>query len=180
MSESDSESTELDEMIDGLGGSSDFDWGAPDLDEDSGEVIDVVRITLGGSPMALDGRYVREILGVVDTTSVPGAPEHVAGIAVVKRQVLGILDLATWLDFDEVKETEANRIVVLDDGEVAAGIVVDSVDGIETWPEAIDPATIPETFSDQVKTYTLAARWAPGGVLILLDVEKLLDEAAVR
>lgn len=181
MSESDAESsTELDEMITELSGSSDFDWGAPDLDDDAGEVIDVVRITIGGTPMALDGRFVREILSVVDITSVPGTPEYVAGIAVVKRQVLGILDLSSWLGLDELNKDEFNRIVVLDNKEITAGVIVDSVDGIESWPEAIDPASIPETFSDEVRRYTMAARWAPGGVLILLDVEKLLDQATVR
>lgn len=180
MNGNESDPTQLDGMIEGLEGSSDFDWGAPDLEEDSGEVLDVVRFTLAGTPMVVEGRFVREILGEVEVTRLPGAPEHIEGIGVLKRQVVGILDLAKWLGIDVQHARKEVRLMVLEHNGMTAGVFVDSVDGIETWPEAIDASTVPETFGDRVRTYARGSRWAPGGVVLLLDVARILDDAAVR
>ena len=173
----------LDGLIEEAGGSSEFDWGAEELEDDAGEEIDVLRFALGSALFAVEGRFVKEVVGDVAITPLPGAPPHIAGIGVIKRQVIGVLDLARWfgLEADEPDEDATPRLVIMEAGEsLTVGIEADQVLGIEPWPATPDIASLPESVSGKLRSFSRGARWAPGGVVILLDIERILEESAVR
>ncbi len=176
------ETPSLEDILAETGGS-EFDWGVGDLDAgESADAIDVLRFTLGNTLFAVDGSRVREIVGFESVTPIPGAPEHIKGITLLKREVLGVLDLSKWLGIQETntERTTTPRLVVLEYGELTAAFVADTVDGIESWPESIDVRNVPDNMDPKLKAFAASSRWVPGGVLVLLDVERILNEAAVR
>lgn len=173
--------SELSEILEEHDGGTEFDWEV-ELEEEAVDALDVLRFTLGGNLFAIAGSWVREIVGRSPLTPIPGAPEHIEGITLLRREVLGVLDLSTWLGLPQ-KDSPSGltpRLIVIEFGTLAAAFVADSVDGIESWPEAIDASTVPSNVENRLRSFALSSRWAPGGIVTLLDVQKILSEAAVR
>lgn len=178
---SDEDQSELDELIAERGGSSEFDWGADELDEAAVAEIEVIRFTTGETPFAAVGSLVREVVGDVSVTPLPGAPNYIKGVAVLKRQVIGVIDLREWLGLPKRRGRRgAERMLIIESGGLVAACAVDEVTGIETWPDLDDGTNLPDTLDDRTRRYSRSAQWAPGGIVVLLDMERILEEAAVR
>lgn len=177
----DKETSELDELIAERGEASEFDWGADELDEAAVSEIEVLRFTTGGTPFAAVGALVREVVGEVRVTTLPGAPYYIKGVAVLKRQVVGVIDLREWLGLPKKRGRRSQgRMLLVESGELVAACAVDEVTGIETWPDLSDGSNLPDTLDDRTRRFARSAQWAPGGMVVLLDFERILEEAAVR
>ncbi len=73
---------------------------------------------------------VREVLTYPDVTRVPGATAWVKGISNVRGNLLPVLDLGGYLGRGETALTEQTRILVVEPGEIFAGLLVDEVLGL--------------------------------------------------
>lgn len=157
-------------------GSQAFDWGE---EEDSeGAEPDVLRFDLGGMSFAVEATHVAEVGTPPALTLVPGLPDHVVGVAVQRRHVLSIVDLAVFLGLRKTV-TEAPRLVVFDVQGIQAGVVVSGITALEVWPEDDESPPI-DDLDDRIRRFVISARWAPGGRVLLLDIPELLRAAAVR
>lgn len=97
-----------------------------------------VRVRAGGEQYALPVDGVREIAEMAAISPVPGAPAELLGVWNLRGDVLAAVDLAGLLGLEAAGEPR--RIVVAEDGEVRAGLVVESVADIGELPEALEPA----------------------------------------
>ncbi|MBW2109025.1 MAG: purine-binding chemotaxis protein CheW [Deltaproteobacteria bacterium] len=130
---------------------------------------------------------VKEIIGMMDVTTVPQTPSYVKGVINLRGKVIPVVDLRLRFGMDAIDYTDRTCIIVVEiDGEtgmVPIGIVVDSVsevlnikgDDIEETP----------TFGAALDTdFILGMAKMEGGVKILLDIDKVLCseefEAATR
>jgi purine-binding chemotaxis protein CheW len=172
----------IDDMLSDIDMTAEFDWGADELDEAAVAEVEVLRFAVGNTPFAARGSVVREVVGDVDVTRLPGAPPHIKGIAVLKRQVVGVIDLRQWLGLPRrrARRDDTSRMLVLEVGGLVAACAVDEVTGIETWPDLADGSNLPDTLDDRTRRFARSAQWAPGGIVVLLDFERILEEAAVR
>ncbi len=171
----------IDGMLADTDMTAEFDWGAEELDEAAISEVEVLRFTVGDTPFAARGALIREVVGDVQVTRLPGAPEYIQGIAVLKRQVVGVIDLRAWLGLPKRRFRQRDpRILVLESGDLVAACAVDEVTGIETWPDLPEGSNLPETLDDRTRRFARSAQWAPGGIVILLDFDLILDEAAIR
>lgn len=159
-----------------------FDW--HDEDSDAREVtqtVSVLRFQVGERLYAVPSEYVREIVSGLRVTPVPGAPNHVHGVSVFRRQVLGILNLGQWLDPAVQRgEFKEGRTVIVEADSYTVGIEADVVSGMDEWPlEDVDRSAIPDSINARTRRYALGIQLHRDEATVLLDVSKLLSDAAV-
>ncbi len=122
---------------------------------------------------------VREIMGILDITTVPHTPYYVKGVVNIRGKVIPIVDLRLKFDMPEIEHTDQTCIIVVYVGQVEVGIIVDCVSEVMDIAE-VDIENSPE-FGAEVDTHTILGMSKAGGkVTILLDINKVLggDEMA--
>ncbi len=122
---------------------------------------------------------VKEIIGMMPITSVPRTPEFVKGVINLRGKVIPVLDLRLKFDMGEIPYTDRTCIIVVeidsDSATVLIGIVVDAVSEVLNIKES-DIEDTP-TFGTSLNTeYILGMAKMEGGVKILLDIDKVLNQ----
>ncbi len=116
---------------------------------------------------------VREIMGLMDITTVPQTPSYVRGVINLRGQVIPVVDLRLKFGMKEGVDDKRTCIIVVDVGGVMMGIVVDTVSEVMD----IDGGSIEQTpsFGTELDTdYILGMGKVNNGVKILLDIDKVL------
>jgi purine-binding chemotaxis protein CheW len=102
---------------------------------------ELVVVRLGGCRYALPMASVAEVGRPPALTRVPGLPGWVAGVANWRGRVLAVLDLRGLLAAETGPLDRRGRLVVLNQGGVRVGLLVESVaGGAQLDPEAVEPA----------------------------------------
>jgi len=133
---------------------------------------------LAGEEYGIGILRIKEIIGMMQVTSVPQTPEFVKGVINLRGKVIPVVDLKLRFGMDAVDYTKRTCIIVVEikgaSGTVQMGIVVDSVsevlaikgDDIEAAPK----------FGAKLDTeYILGMAKIEGGVKILLDIDQVLS-----
>jgi len=121
---------------------------------------------------------VKEIIGMMDITSVPRTPEFIKGVINLRGKVIPIIDLRLKFGMGAIPYTDRTCIIVVEidseKGTILIGIVVDAVSEVLN----IQEGEIEETpaFGTQLNTdYILGMAKTQGGVKILLNIDKVLS-----
>lgn len=173
----------LDALIASAKRPEEFDWHVEDSEvQDVVQMVSVLRFQVGERLFAVPSEYVREIVSGLRVTPVPGAPNHVHGVSVFRRQVLGILNLGQWLDpAAQRAEFKEGRTVIVEAGSYTVGIEADVVSGMDEWPiEEVDRSAIPDSINARTRRYAAGIQLQRDEATVLLDVSKLLSDAAVQ
>lgn len=137
---------------------------------------------LAGEQFGIQILKVREIIGRMRTTPVPGSPECIRGVINLRGKIVAVMDLRRRLGFPDGEEHARNCIVVTEvpteEGTVEMGLLVDAVsevldiDGGEIEPP---PSLGPETDTSCL----LGMAKSGSEVKLLLDIGTVvLDSAA--
>lgn len=160
---------------------SEFDWG-----DDGGDFIESEQLTLlqfsrGNQRYAILGEEVREVLNRGLSTEFPGAPPHITGIMIHRRQVIGLLDLDIWFGLDphQRQEEPFERVILVERETLLAGILAGPSTTIVHWSSDLLDGDVPESIPGQVKRYIQAVKDDDEGAVLLLDITRLLEDAAV-
>ncbi|MDX1452393.1 MAG: chemotaxis protein CheW, partial [Oleiphilaceae bacterium] len=95
-----------------------------------------VSFVLGDELFACRVAKVQEIIPYTEPVPVPGGPAEVSGILNVRGEIIPVLKTAQLLN---TSASEAERIIILDDGEELTGMAVDKVgEIISVSPQDID------------------------------------------
>ncbi|MDT8316489.1 MAG: chemotaxis protein CheW [bacterium] len=116
---------------------------------------------------------VREIMGLMDITTVPQTPNYVRGVINLRGQVIPVVDLRLKFGMKEGGDDKRTCIIVVAVGGTMMGIVVDTVSEVMD----INGASIEQTpsFGTKLNTdYILGMGKVNNGVKILLDIDKVL------
>lgn len=89
--------------------------------------IDVVEFMLAYERYAIDTAFVREVHPLKDITALPGAPPFVAGIVNVRGRIVTAIDMKRLFDLPAKGLTDFNKLIILDDGQMEFGLLVDAV-----------------------------------------------------
>lgn len=139
----------------------------------------VVCFRVGEDHFAIAGDMVREIIGQAESTALPGAPPYITGILIVRRQVVALLSLNRFLELKE--ECSAARILIVESAHFTVGLLVDEVIGLQDWPESsLDPQKLPENMHPQARRFARGVHTFGTAHYIFLNLEALLDAAAVH
>ncbi len=83
---------------------------------------------------------VKEIIKVGKVTYLPSSPEHIAGIASLRGNILSVTDLKTIFSLPYEEPTEKARIIAVESGILETGLLVDEVvESIEVPVSKIEP-----------------------------------------
>ena len=94
-----------------------------------------IGFRLGEADLVAPLSEVREMLPYPALTSVPGAKSWVKGIANVRGNLLPIVNLPGYLSQGSAVNTRHTRVLVINDGNVYAGLIVDAVYGLQHFFE---------------------------------------------
>lgn len=141
-----------------------------------------LTFSLAGEEYGIGILKVKEIIGMMAITMVPQTPAYVKGVINLRGKVIPVVDLRLKFGMEAMDYLERTCIIVVEigreNGHVLIGIVVDSVSEVLN----IKGGEIEETpnFGSQVNTdYILGMAKAGGGIKILLDIDKVLSDAAL-
>ncbi len=89
---------------------------------------------LAGEAYAVEIGRVLEVLRTPSITEVPRAPADVSGVISVRGEVVTVVDPRGRLGLPRTDGPPARRVVIVDDGEGACGLLVDRVLGVVRLP----------------------------------------------
>jgi purine-binding chemotaxis protein CheW len=127
---------------------------------------------------------IKEIVGMIPVTTIPGTPAHVKGVVNLRGKVIPVLDLRLRFGLKAMGYTDRTCIIVVEtegpSGALTIGLVVDSVSEVLNIHKE-DIENPPEFGSKLNIDFILGMAKINGGVKILLDIDKVLtaDEAAL-
>jgi purine-binding chemotaxis protein CheW len=132
-----------------------------------------VAFLLDREEFGLPVASVREVLRVGELTRVPQAPPHIRGVTNVRGSILPVVEIRTRIGLGPLDPGPAARIVVLEVGERALGLLVDRVTHVvKVRATEIEPP--PAEIVSARTDYVVGVAKRPGGLLILLDPAKTL------
>lgn len=137
-----------------------------------------LTFALGVEEYGLEILKVREIIGYMETTSVPQMPDYVKGVINLRGQVIPVIDIRAKFAMDTAEVTDQTCIIVVeidrDGSNFSTGIVVDNVSEVLDIPEGtIEPAP---DFGGTVDTEFILGMGKVGNtVKILLDIDRVLE-----
>jgi purine-binding chemotaxis protein CheW len=151
--------------------------------EFSGREGKYLTFGLGGEEYGLEILKVKEIIGIMNITSVPQTPKYLKGVINLRGKVIPVIDLRSKFGMDYLDYNERTCIIVVEivnksGNKVIMGIVVDSVSEVlNIKAEEIEDTP---TFGVSLNTdYILGMAKVRGTVKILLDIDKVLTSDAV-
>ena len=134
---------------------------------------ELVAFALAGQRYALPLSGLREVLPRAALTPVPGAPGEVVGLLRVRGALLPVVDLRRRLGVPPAPARTGDRIIVLRDGPVPAGVLADSVEGLVRVDTPISNDQ-PEIHGAPASRLVRSVLETPDGVLTILNPEAVL------
>lgn len=132
-----------------------------------------VAFRLDREEFGLPVESVREILRLGETTRVPQAPPHIRGLMNVRGSILPVVEIRTRIGLAPLDPGPSARVVVLEVGERALGLLVDRVTRVaKVRASEIEPP--PAEVVTARTDYVVGVAKRPEGLLVLLDPAKTL------
>jgi purine-binding chemotaxis protein CheW len=106
---------------------------------------DAIVARLGGGRFAVALSSVAEVGRAPSITRVPGLPGWLAGVANWRGRILPVLDIRTLLGAEQEQLDGQARLLVLAEGSIVVGMLVDAVEGTTTLNDvaAFPPVSSP-------------------------------------
>lgn len=144
----------------------------PQQRERPGQHLAVLEFQLAHERYAVDSSFVREVCPLKDLTPLPGTPAFILGIVNVRGQIISVVNLKTFFELPERGLTDFNKIIILSDGEMEFGLLVDAV--VEVRRIALQDIQPPlPTLTGIREQYLQGVTAQP---LVILDVAKILTD----
>jgi purine-binding chemotaxis protein CheW len=125
---------------------------------------------------------VREIMGMMDVTSIPTTPAFIRGVINLRGKVIPVVDLRLKFGIEAKEDTQRTCIIVVHlthtAQEMTMGIIVDEVsDVLDIDRNQIEP---PPSFGANVRTdFILGMGKVDQKVMTMLDIDRVLTEQEV-
>ena len=133
-----------------------------------------LTFVLGKEEYGIEILKVREIIGLMDITTVPKTPGYMKGVINLRGKVIPIVDLRLKFSMPEEQHTQETCVIVVEVNNTSIGIIVDSVSEVLD----IKSGEIEETpdFGKGIDTnFIMGLGKAKGKIIILLDIEQVLS-----
>ncbi|MDX2194573.1 MAG: chemotaxis protein CheW [Gemmatimonadales bacterium] len=130
-----------------------------------------VTFLVGEEEFAVPIGQVREIDRCQRVTDVPGAPPHVRGVTNLRGEIVPVVDARATLGLPPQAPDERSRILILDAGGDALGVLVDAVREVRALPSGQLQPRPPQLDSAADARRVVAIGVVPGRDRMLLVVE---------
>ncbi len=116
---------------------------------------------------------IRQIIKLVPITMVPRVPDYVLGIISLRGTVIPIFDLRRVLKLPEAESTRKSRIIIVNQGKLTAGLIVDEVEQVLRMSESkIEPP--PPVLGGVEAEYIKGIGRVDSKMIIFLSLEKIM------
>ena len=125
---------------------------------------------------------VREIMGMMDVTSIPTTPAFIRGVINLRGKVIPVVDLRLKFGIEAKEDTQRTCIIVVHlthtAQEMTMGIIVDEVsDVLDIDRNQIEP---PPSFGANIRTdFILGMGKVDQKVMTMLDIDRVLTEQEI-
>lgn len=134
-----------------------------------------LTFALGNEDFGIEIKYVTEIVGLQPISQLPEVPAFIKGIINLRGRIIPVLDVRIKFKKEPEAYTDRTCIVVIDTGEVNAGLIVDNVaDVVSIDDENISPP--PELGAGVQNRFLLGVGKVGEKVKLILDCRKLFIE----
>ncbi len=144
----------------------------PEKEGNAEEHLEILAFLLARETYAVETAFIREVYPLNELTPLPCTPDYIRGIINIRGQILTIIDMKRFFDLPEKGITNLNRVIVVQQEDMALGILADEIIGIRNITEkGLNPPLpmIPGIHAGYVKGVA-------GEGLILLDMERVLND----
>ncbi len=133
--------------------------------------MQIVNFTIGEVNYGVPVEQVREVRDMQTVTPVPGSPPFVEGVTNLRGQIITVMDLRKRLGLPE-KDGAGEKIIIIDLGKQAIGVVVDSVTEVSTIrePDIEKNSEVTSTLDESI----LGVGKQGNHLTIILDIAKTI------
>ena len=133
-----------------------------------------LTFVLGSEEYGIEIIKVREIIGIMDITTVPQTPEYMKGVINLRGKVIPIIDLRLKFSMQEEEHTKETCVVVVEVNHLQIGIIVDSVSEVQNI-NGSEIEDSPELGQGIDTNFIMGMGKVKEKIIILLDIEKVLS-----
>ena len=133
-----------------------------------------LTFVLGTEEYGIEILKVREIIGIMDITSVPQTPDYMKGVINLRGKVIPVIDLRLKFAMTEEEYTQETCTIVVEVNSSLIGIIVDTVsEVVDVGSEEIEETP---QFGQGIDTdFITGLGKVKGKIIILLDIEKVMS-----
>ncbi|MDX2052218.1 MAG: chemotaxis protein CheW [Polyangiaceae bacterium] len=129
---------------------------------------------LGAEEYGIAILKVREIIGMMPVTPVPGTPSFMQGVINLRGKIIPVIDLRAKFSMPPREASRETCIIVVRRPDMELGIVVDTVSEVRDVTSA-DTEAMVDLGSGMAAEYFLGICKANGKVRLLLDIDAILS-----
>lgn len=135
--------------------------------------MQIVNFTIGEVNYGVPVEQVREVRDMQTVTPVPGSPPFVEGVTNLRGQIITVMDLRKRLNLPE-KGDASEKIIIIDLGKKAIGVVVDAVTEVSTirGPDIEKNSEVTSTLDESI----LGVGKQGNHLTIILDIAKTITK----
>jgi purine-binding chemotaxis protein CheW len=137
---------------------------------------ELLSIRIGNQEFAMDIRSIREIRGWITSTHLAHAPHYIKGMINLRGSVLVVIDLAERLGLHAQEPNAASVVVVVEDDQRVAGLLVDAVCDIITVTDDMRQQT-PQTGSSIPRKFIEGLIMMDSRIISIVSIPAIMPEA---
>ena len=96
--------------------------------------IELMQFKLAYEMYAVETKFISEVIKVIHITPLPHVPHFVLGVINYHGTILSVIDIRKFFDLPGEPLSDLNRLIILRDGEMTFGVLVDRVGEIVDLP----------------------------------------------
>jgi purine-binding chemotaxis protein CheW len=134
-----------------------------------------VAFRVGAADYAVPASQVLHLESFERATHVPGAPAYVAGLVHVRGRVVPVVDLRARFGLPATERTADHRIVVVQNGQRVAGLLVDTAREVLNIDDAAFEKP-PDVIEEQSSGFVTGIATVAKRLFLLVDVSRIIGE----
>jgi purine-binding chemotaxis protein CheW len=146
--------------------------GTVELEEDAQQGRYLI-FNLRKDHFGIEIKYVTEIIGIQQITTLPGVPPYIKGIINLRGEIVPVMDVRLRFGLEELEYNDRTCVIIARFGEINIGLIVDCVTEVLTIREScvVSPPEINKTSNKFIKGIAKFDK----RIILLLDYERILD-----
>lgn len=141
---------------------------------DKRDLFEVLTVHVGDETYAISVKAIRAVYESVAVIELPGVPQHIAGIANIRGQLVTVMDLRHILDIAQSHTLETSAVITLAFEDMQAGLLVDEVSEVSSI-SMDDLSTLPVATTNN----TTYMKGSLSDGTILLDLTAMLHDKSL-
>ena len=133
-----------------------------------------LTFVLGEEIYGIEILKAREIIGLMDITTVPQTPDYMKGVINLRGKVIPVIDLRMKFSMQEEEHTQETCVIVVEVNGTSIGLIVDSVSEVSD----INGADIEDSpsFGQGIDTsFIMGLGKVKERIIVLLDINAVLS-----